>query len=66
VEQQLIDWLVAKLAADPRLDVPNGDDAAVLRPPAGRRTVFCTDMLCEGVHFSVSPPTTTRGRWGTK
>ena len=55
MEQQLIDWLVAKLAADPRLDVPNGDDAAVLRPPAGRRTVFCTDMLCEGVHFPAAP-----------
>ncbi len=55
MEQQLIDWLVARLGGDPRLDVPNGDDAAVLRPPAGRRTVFCTDMLCEGVHFPRAP-----------
>jgi len=55
VEQQFIDWLMSRLRADSRLDVPNGDDAAVLRPPAGRRIVFCTDILCEGVHFPRAP-----------
>ena len=28
-----------------------GDDAAVLRTPAGRRLLFASDMLVEGVHF---------------
>lgn len=55
MEQRFIEWLVAKLEAGARLDVAIGDDAAVLRPPAGRRTVFCTDLLCEGVHFPLSP-----------
>lgn len=55
MEQQWIEWLMSQLGGDARLDVPNGDDAAVLRPPAGRRTLFCTDMLCEGVHFPVAP-----------
>lgn len=55
MEQQFIEWLKAKVGSDGRLDVGNGDDAAVLRPPAGRRTVFCTDMLAEGVHFPPAP-----------
>lgn len=55
MEQRFIEWLVAKLGAGARLDVAIGDDAAVLRPPAGRRTVFCTDLLCEGVHFPLAP-----------
>lgn len=28
-----------------------GDDAALLKPPAGRHVVACTDSLVEGVHF---------------
>ncbi len=28
-----------------------GDDAAVVRPPAGAEIVVCTDTLVEGVHF---------------
>lgn len=55
VEQRFIDWLVSEVGVDPRNDVGIGDDAAVMRPPAGRRTVLCTDMLCEGVHFPASP-----------
>lgn len=55
MEDSLVDWLLGEIAADPRLEVPPGDDAAVLRPPAMRRTVFCTDILCEGVHFPAAP-----------
>lgn len=51
METSFIDWLRERVAADPRLEVPIGDDAAVLRPPAGRRTVVAVDMLTEGVDF---------------
>jgi thiamine-monophosphate kinase len=51
VEDTFVDWLLARLPTDGRLEVPPGDDAAVLRPPAMRRTVVTTDMLAEGVDF---------------
>jgi len=51
METDFLDWLVARIPADPRLEVPAGDDAAVLRPPAMRRTVVTVDMLTEGVDF---------------
>ncbi|MFM9025966.1 MAG: thiamine-phosphate kinase [Planctomycetaceae bacterium] len=51
METDFVDWLLRRLPADPRLDVPAGDDAAVLRPPAGRRTVVTVDMLMEGTDF---------------
>jgi thiamine-monophosphate kinase len=38
-------------APSPRWVVGPGDDAAVLRPPAGRELVVTTDALLEGVHF---------------
>jgi thiamine-monophosphate kinase len=47
--------LVAGLPTDARLEVPAGDDAAVVRPPAGRRTVVTVDMLMEGVDFVLGP-----------
>ncbi len=50
-EQQFVADIVAGLPSDPRLEVAAGDDAAVLRPPAGRRTVVTVDMLMEGVDF---------------
>lgn len=50
-ESEFVAALVAALPADLRLEVPAGDDAAVLRPPAGRRTVVTVDMLMEGVDF---------------
>ena len=50
-ETEFVADLLAGLPADPRLEVPAGDDAAVLRPPAGRRTVVTVDMLMEGVDF---------------
>ena len=51
METDFVDWLVRGIPADPRLEVPVGDDAAVLRPPANRRTVLTVDMLTEGVDF---------------
>ncbi len=50
-EAEFVTAVLASLPADPRLEVPAGDDAAVLRPPAGRRTVVTVDMLMEGVDF---------------
>lgn len=51
METDFVAWLVSRLPADQRLEVPPGDDAAVLRPPAGRRTVVTVDMLMEGTDF---------------
>jgi thiamine-monophosphate kinase len=55
VETDFIEWLLKRLPADPRLEVPAGDDAAVLRPPALRRTVVTVDMLMEGTDFVLGP-----------
>ncbi len=54
-ESDFVGELLAGLPSDPRLEVAPGDDAAVLRPPAGRRTVVTVDMLMEGVDFVVGP-----------
>jgi thiamine-monophosphate kinase len=58
VESDFVEWLLAGLACDDRLEVPAGDDAAVVRPPAGRRTVVTVDMLMEGVDFLLLPSPT--------
>jgi thiamine-monophosphate kinase len=55
VETEFVTWLLDRIPADPRLEVPPGDDAAVLRPPAMRRTVVTVDMLTEGVDFILGP-----------
>jgi thiamine-monophosphate kinase len=55
METEFVDWLLRRIPADPRLEVPPGDDAAVLRPPAGRRTVVTVDMLMEGTDFVLGP-----------
>jgi len=55
LETTLVDWLLGRIPSDPRLEVPPGDDAAVLRPPAGRRTVVAVDMLTEGIDFQLGP-----------
>lgn len=55
MEQDFVRDLLARIPADPRLEVPPGDDAAVLRPPADRRTVVTVDMLMEGVDFILGP-----------
>jgi thiamine-monophosphate kinase len=54
-ETEFVANLMAGLPADRRLEVPAGDDAAVIRPPAGRRTVVTVDMLMEGVDFLLGP-----------
>jgi thiamine-monophosphate kinase len=58
METEFVDWLLKRLPADPRLEVPAGDDAAVLRPPALRRTVVTVDMLMEGTDFVLGPTCT--------
>lgn len=55
MEADFVAWLLSRLPADARLEVPPGDDAAVLRPPAQRRTVVTVDMLMEGVDFVLGP-----------
>ena len=55
MELDFVADLLARIPADPRLEVPPGDDAAVLRPPAERRTVVTVDMLMEGVDFMLGP-----------
>jgi len=54
-ENEFVAALVGGLPPDRRLEVPAGDDAAVLRPPALRRTVVTVDMLMEGVDFVLGP-----------
>jgi len=58
METDFVDWLLRRIPSDPRLEVPPGDDAAVLRPPAGRRTVITVDMLMEGTDFVFGPDCT--------
>lgn len=60
MELDFVADLLARIPADPRLEVPPGDDAAVLRPPANRRTVVTVDMLMEGVDFILGPDCTPR------
>jgi thiamine-monophosphate kinase len=54
-ENEFVAALLRGLPSDRRLEVPAGDDAAVLRPPALRRTVVTVDMLMEGVDFVLGP-----------
>lgn len=60
MEAEFVAWLLDRIPPDPRLEVPPGDDAAVLRPPAMRRTVVTVDMLTEGVDFILGPRCTPR------
>jgi thiamine-monophosphate kinase len=60
MELDFVASLLARIPVDPRLEVPPGDDAAVLRPPAERRTVVTVDMLMEGVDFVLGPECTPR------
>lgn len=55
VETDFVNWLISRIPADARLEVPPGDDAAVLRPPAMQRTVVTVDMLMEGTDFILGP-----------
>src|ERR1700680_3210157 len=49
-EFEYIAWLRRRAAADPRVLVGIGDDAAVLQPTA-HPLLATTDMLLEGSHF---------------
>ncbi|NBW87631.1 MAG: hypothetical protein EBR23_12630 [Planctomycetia bacterium] len=60
VETDFVAWLLPRLPASTRLEVPPGDDAAVLRPPASRRTVVTVDMLMEGIDFVLGPGVSAR------
>ena len=66
MEAHFVEWLLARIPADPRLEVPPGDDAAVLRPPALRRTVIAVDMLTDGVDFILGADGATAERIGHK
>ncbi len=55
METDFVNWLISRIPADARLEVPPGDDAAVLRPPAMRRTVVTVDMLMDGTDFILGP-----------
>lgn len=55
MELDFVAAILSRIPADARLEVPPGDDAAVLRPPAGRRTVVTVDMLMEGTDFILGP-----------
>ncbi|RMD98593.1 MAG: thiamine-phosphate kinase, partial [Deltaproteobacteria bacterium] len=49
-------------ALPPQVVLGIGDDAAVLRPAAGRRLLVSTDLLTEGVHFDERVPPRALGR----
>ena len=50
----LIERLKKSAGLTPGVVCGIGDDAAVLKTTAGRRLLFTTDMLLEGVHFTLS------------
>ena len=60
METQFLNWLLPQIKKDHRLEVPPGDDAAVLRLPGGKRTVVTTDLLTESVDFRF--PTSSDGQ----
>ncbi len=51
MESEFVNRLIGQLPRDRRLEVPPGDDAAVLRPAANSRPVVTVDLLTEGVDF---------------
>jgi thiamine-monophosphate kinase len=56
-EREFHRWLARTLPAGRSGLLPLGDDAAALRPPAGRVAVISSDTLVEGTHFlGASPP----------
>ncbi len=51
MESEFVSRLIGQLPRDRRLEVPPGDDAAVLRPAPNSRPVITVDLLTEGVDF---------------
>jgi thiamine-monophosphate kinase len=62
LEAEFIDWLRSRLAADPRVPIGIGSDAAVLRL-ASSRAVVTTDALMDGVDFILSEVAPRRVGW---
>ena len=58
-------WLARTLPAGRGGELPLGDDAAALRPPAGAVAVVSTDTLVEGTHFVADSPPYSIGRAAT-
>jgi thiamine-monophosphate kinase len=56
-EFELIEWIRARAAGQPRLTLGIGDDAAAYRMPADTDCLVALDMLMEGVHFTLPPAT---------
>jgi len=56
VESDFVSRLIRQLPWDRRLEVPPGDDAAVLRPTPNSRPVVTVDLLTEGVDFLLQTP----------
>jgi thiamine-monophosphate kinase len=56
-EFALIDWIRSQVRDRDPVLIGIGDDAASLRPTAGRETLVAIDMLMEGVHFTFPPAT---------
>jgi thiamine-monophosphate kinase len=50
-EQAIIERITRRLDVPAWVDIGPGDDAAVVKPPRGRREVLTTDALVDGVHF---------------
>jgi thiamine-monophosphate kinase len=50
-EQAIIERITRRLEMPAWVEVGPGDDAAVVKPPRGRREVLTTDALVDGVHF---------------
>src|SRR4051794_7489174 len=61
-EFELIATLLRPLAAGAPGALGLGDDAAVLRPPAGQDLVVAKDAMVEGVHFLAADPPDTIAR----
>ena len=61
-EFEWIERLRRRIAADPRVPVGVGDDAAVLRS-SSRDWIVTTDMLVEGVHFDLASASAKRIGW---
>jgi thiamine-monophosphate kinase len=74
VESDFVGQLIRQLPRDRRLEVPPGDDAAVLRPTPNSRPVITVDLLTEGVDFLLQghegtagfPPAATPAQVGKK